>query len=84
MRLFIIVVTACNGPGNISNIIDLVNSPVLEIPGVVSLDSDDEIEAFREEANKAGSTPILDCGTINITVKCGTDIQKYTYSRVIE
>lgn len=64
-----------------NDIIDLVSCPILTMPGVVNLDSDDEINEIREKATSTDS-PQLDNNEIKIHVNFGMNVEEFEFRRV--
>lgn len=64
-----------------NDIIDLVSCPVLTMPGVVNLDSDDEINEIRVNATSTDS-PQLDNNEIKIHVNFGMNVEEFEFRRV--
>lgn len=67
---------------NDNEVIDLVNSPYLMIPGTVTLDSDEEIEQIRQKAQSAVDSPQVDCQEIRVKVKFNAVIETFPFRRV--
>lgn len=64
------------------DVIDLVNSPRIEYPGVVTLDSDEEIAEIRIRSNSTVDSPQFDNNEITVKVNFGEYIDEFTFRRV--
>lgn len=87
MDLFLCVFAYVTGAGRNhciqdDDVIDLVNSPYLMMPGTVSLDSDEELDEIRKKADVGVSSPQLDTIAINVKVKYRSTIEEFSFRRV--
>lgn len=64
------------------DVIDLVTSPHIVFPDVVTLDSDEEIAKIRQESNSAIDSPQFDNNEIQLKVNFGNGIEEFAFRRV--
>lgn len=64
------------------DVVDLVSSPFLIVPGTVTLDSDEELEEIRSKTNAGVDSPQFDTNEVNVKVACGSTIEEFPFRRV--
>lgn len=64
------------------DVIDLVTSPHIVFPDVVTLDSDEEIAEIRQKSNSAVDSPQFDNNEVQLKVNFGNGIDEFSFRRV--